>query len=44
MFTSLLSQAAKLALIPASLGPWATILVPVLVYVATQRDVKLSVR
>jgi len=43
MFTSLLSQAAKLSIIPASLGPWAAVLVPVLIYVATQRDIKMSV-
>jgi len=44
MLTSILSQAAKLALIPASLGPWAAVLVPVMIYVATQRDIKMSVR
>lgn len=44
MFTSILTHAAKLAVIPASLGPWATVLVPVLIYVATQRDIKMSVR
>jgi hypothetical protein len=44
VFSSLLSNAARFAVLPASVGPWAAILVPVLLYVATHRDVTLNVR
>jgi hypothetical protein len=42
--SSLLSTVARLAVVPAAFtGPWAAVLVPTLLYIATKREVSVSV-
>lgn len=42
---SLLTTAARAALLPAAFsGPWAVVLVPVLLYAVTQRDVSVTMQ
>jgi hypothetical protein len=41
----ILSSAARAAVLPATFtGPWAAVLVPALLYVATQRELEVSIR
>lgn len=42
--STLLSTAARAAVLPATFsGPWAAVLVPALLYVATHRELSVSV-
>ena len=42
---SLLSSAARAAVLPAAFtSPWAAVLVPALLYVATRRELEVNIR
>lgn len=42
MLTALLPQAARLAALPAAANPCAAVLIPVLAYVVTRRNLKFK--